>query len=69
MRSCVVILTAAMLLGTAGLADGGETTFLPSPIDLLDLPHSWYFTWGVDFELPEGEVITEAVLTFEGIYD
>jgi len=44
-------------------------TFFPCDPDLADLPHSNYYTWGIDFTVPEGEVITGAVLTYKNIWD
>ena len=44
-------------------------SFNPSLINLENLPHAYYYTWGISFDVPDGEVITEAVLTFHDIYD
>ncbi len=51
------------------IAAPSMATFTPDPIDLWGLPHQLYFTWGIDFVVPEGEEITECVLVFDDIYD
>ncbi|WP_028584816.1 PEP-CTERM sorting domain-containing protein [Desulfogranum mediterraneum] len=37
------------------------------PDDLHDLAHANYYTWGVDWNIPEGEVITGASVFFDNI--
>ena len=49
---------------------GDECTvhkFLPCPADLYDLEHQRYYTWGINWGIPEGEEITEAKLVFYDI--
>jgi hypothetical protein len=51
-------------------ANAGVTTFTPTNlIELNDLPHQYYYSWGINFNLSQGEVITGAKLTFNNIYD
>lgn len=66
------IRVASILLGVlgAGLANAQTTkTFTPSDGDLGDLDHNYYSTWGIDFNVPSGQVITGAKLTIKNIYD
>lgn len=46
-----------------------QTSFSPVPITLENLPHMYYYTWGIDFDVPDNETVTEGVLTFHNIYD
>ena len=63
------IILLAVILGSVGTSSA-DFTFVASPGDLGDLPHLYYFTWGVDgFVLPEDHIITEAYLTYHDIYD
>lgn len=69
----LVLLVAAaalsMFWGPVQVNAAHTQTFEPSPIDLQDLPHEYNYTWGIDFDVPDGEEIIEAVLTFHNIYD
>lgn len=70
MKIIYVIAVIAGLLGPPGSVEAAQTlSFSPTPINLYDLPHAFYFTWGINFDLPQGEVITGATLTFKNIYD
>lgn len=62
-----VAVTVAMALSTSAIAN--VYTFTPVDADLADLPHTQYFTWGINFTLSPGEVITGATLTYNNIYD
>lgn len=44
-------------------------TFSPNPSDLYGLPHAYYYTWGINWSIPNGEFITEATLTITNIDD
>jgi hypothetical protein len=50
-------------------AHSGTYTFSPSPSDLGELDHNNYYTWGIKWNLPSGEHITGATLTYKNIYD
>lgn len=69
MKRLPVGFVVALVLCIVGSAAGTVTTFSPTPISLQDMPHQWYYTWGINFDVPEGEAITEFVLKFEDIYD
>ena len=75
-----VIYTIAVIAGLVWApvgADAAQTfSFSPNPINLENLPHAFYFTWGITkdvtgkpFVLPATERITGATLTFSNIYD
>jgi hypothetical protein len=43
--------------------------FTPPGGNLQDLPHEKYFKWGINWDVPEGEVVTGASVVFHGIYN
>jgi len=43
-------------------------TFRPDPVDIYDLDHGSYYTWGIDTDFGGAE-ITEVTLTFTNIQD
>lgn len=63
----VFFIAAALLLGLTGFAKAAIIEFQPTPADLYDLDHNYYYTWGIDWSLPEGTEIQEAVLSFANI--
>jgi hypothetical protein len=65
------IILCAVVLGifAATSANAGLVAFQPTSNDLSDLPHDYYFTWGINFILAPNEKITGAVLTFTNIWD
>jgi hypothetical protein len=64
-------LVCAIALGllAAASANAGLVTFKPTPNDLSERPHEYYFTWGINFTLAPDEKITAATLTFKNIWD
>lgn len=48
-------------------------TYQPSDVDMDDLNHSYYYTWGIEMpgasEYPDGYTITQAELVFTNIYN
>jgi len=63
MKATIITAVLAFLLCTGPvLAD--SVTLEPTPPDLYDLAHSWYYTWGFDLDVPE---ITAATLRFDNI--
>jgi hypothetical protein len=50
-------------------AHSGTYTFSPSQSDLGELDHNNYYKWGIKWNLPSGETITGATLTYKNIYD
>jgi len=43
--------------------------FEPTPADLYDLDHYKYYSWGIDYHIPDGEKITSAILYIDHIND
>jgi hypothetical protein len=41
--------------------------FTPNPVDLWELDHNDYICWGINWNIPAGERITEATLFIKGI--
>ncbi len=65
-QAIVAVVTLAAVL-FAAQAFALEKTYHPSPGDLNDLPHSRYYTWGVDLSDFAGLNIYEVVLTIYSI--
>ena len=61
----VVCASLMILIGTYTFA--AMYTFSPSDPDLDDLDHYKYYSWGIDWSVPLGEVITAASLFFDNI--
>ena len=60
---CTIILV--FMLG--GVTEAATYTFQPTPADLYDLDHYCYYTWGIDWDIPAGEIIVSASLFFDDI--
>jgi hypothetical protein len=50
-----------------GPASAAETTFEPTPSNLDNLDHSYYYSWGIDWQLPADEILSGATLSFDNI--
>jgi hypothetical protein len=69
-RLALALTTAGLALLLTAPASAGIYTMLPSPSgDLWDLDHYKAYQWGINWSVPQGEVITNAVLTYKGVYD
>lgn len=73
---CVIAAVAGLVGPPVGVEAAQTLSFRPKPIDLYDLPHEFYYTWGINkditgkpFGLPVTEKIIGATLTFSKIYD
>lgn len=53
----------------SAVAHAGVYTFEPSDKDLGDLDHYYAQSWGIDWSVPSGQVITGATLTIKNIWD
>ncbi|MCP4105995.1 MAG: hypothetical protein GY749_10725 [Desulfobacteraceae bacterium] len=71
MKKLTSFLCAVMLVfSLSGLAGATTHTFSPDDPydpDLWDLEHGRYYTWGINFELPDEETIVGASLLFDDI--
>lgn len=62
------VFATALVFSIGGWAGAATYIFEPSPSsDLWDLDHYKYYTWGIDWNLPQGETITAATLFFDDI--
>lgn len=57
-----------LVLLVAAQASAGVYTYTPTPYDMWDLEHQYYYKWGINWTHTD-EVIVDAVLTFHNIYD
>ena len=55
------------LVAVSMAAQANTYTFTPNPVDLNDLDHWYYYSWGINWQVPDGESITSAVLKFDNI--
>ena len=70
----LTLLACSLMLIPSGIIYASTYTFNPvdssgNTIDMLDLDHSYYYSWAIIFDIPSGETITGATLTFTDIYD
>jgi len=63
----LTVLCAVVLLALG--AQAGTYSFSPTPVDLGDLDHNYWYTWGISGAIPFDEGIIEAVLFFDDIND
>jgi len=67
MKKLLLFLCSVLLvLGMSGMAGATEYNYETTGLNYLD--GSRWYTWGIDMTIPEGETITNASLTFRGIY-
>ena len=67
---------STLLWGVIGLcmlcpaaAIGGTWSWHPTPVDLWDLDHNEYVTWGIGWRTPADERVTSATLFIDNIND
>lgn len=68
MKRLATLTTVVLILAVTGSVQAGFT-FNPTPADLNGLGHGKYYTWGIGFDVPDGEIIDSAVLTYKNIYN
>jgi hypothetical protein len=68
-RICICGVVAALCaLAAAGQASATSTvSFQPNPVDMYDLDHDYYYSWGISYQLPSGQTLTGAVLSIANI--
>ncbi len=69
MRHVLLLIFVCIALLLTNYAQAGVYNFTPSDNDLGDLAHDYYYAWGIDWYLPEGEEIVEAYLSIDNIND
>ncbi|MFH1282032.1 MAG: PEP-CTERM sorting domain-containing protein [bacterium] len=69
-KICLVLALAVLMIGASqDISHAGLYTFQPSSSDLWDLVHQEFYTWGIDWDLPSGETIISATLTYQQMWD
>jgi len=64
MRRLIVLVALTMIVFGSAFA---AQTFEPSPANLDDLDHSYFYAWGIDYSLPQGTYIDSASIAFNQI--
>ncbi len=67
--SHVFIVSLIMLVVVVLPVAAGTYSFTPSRRDMWDLDHYYYYSWGIEWQIPAGQEITGAVLSIKGIND
>lgn len=62
-----IIAVCVLTISVIGAANAGSYQFMPYPADLYDLDHTQYYSWGIDWNIPAGEQIVDAVLSINNI--
>jgi hypothetical protein len=60
-------LAVAFVFSMTGIAGAAIYTFEPRDADLDDLDHWYYYTWGINGDIPDDEYIIGATLSFDDI--
>lgn len=61
--------TAFACVLLVGMASAKTYVFKPDPENLDNLDHYKFYSWGISWVKPQGEIITEAKLVIKNIYD
>jgi len=61
------LLLGAMMAGAINLAQATETTYTFSPTGLSSMDGENYYEWGISWNLPAGQTIVDATLTYSDI--
>ena len=64
-RHLIVPFTLVIVFLTSGLAHA--ILFTPTPGDLRDLDHYYYYKWKIDYDVPEDQEIVSATLYLDNI--
>jgi hypothetical protein len=64
----VVLVLGILFMAGAG-AKGSIYSMSPNPVDLNDLDHDYYYTWGIDRPWSASEEAVSATLSFSKIYN
>lgn len=63
----ILLVFFSLILIFSGTVSATIYTFQPDPANLYDLDHHKYYSWGINWSIPAGEVITGAFLFFDDI--
>lgn len=63
-RASIIVCACILPLIGVSAVRADIRTFQPTPADLWDLDHSYHYTWGLAWQVPEGQTIASAELTF-----
>lgn len=67
-KACLILALVLLIIGFNQKISYAVTyTFQPTPSDLWGLDHRYYYEWGIDWPLPEAEIIIGATLLFDNI--
>lgn len=71
MKKVLLAIVFAALLVPASVSRADTLTYhlTPSPADLNDLEHTYYYTWGINRPWASGYQVTSAKLFFDNIYN
>lgn len=61
-----IIITLTLLFFVFGSASAGIHHFTPSPADMYDLDHGYYYGWGIDHDFGT-EKISNVILTIDNV--
>lgn len=64
-----LILLAVLAVSSTLSSRADVFTFTPNPSSLNNLDHNYFYTWGLNWTLPQGHTITSAQLSFNKIWD
>lgn len=67
--SKIAIISLAVAGVAAANANITTTVLKPTPGDVFDLDHYYYYTWGTEFKVPTGHEIVGATLKFDDIWN
>lgn len=69
MKRAALLLVLAFI-GLSSVSSANSIyVFAPTPNQLWELPHQYYYTWGINFSLAPDEIIAGAKLTYKNIWD
>ena len=63
----LVFCSIVLVFSFSQVCSASTFTFEPTPVDMWDLDHYKYYTWGIDWNVPTGESIIGASLFFDDI--
>jgi hypothetical protein len=69
MKKILYLVLIFAILSITPICKADTFTFSPTPPDLYDLDHHYYFTWGINWELPSGHTLVDVTLTIKKIDD